>query len=106
VLGVAYKRDIKDVRESPALDIIKLLQNAGAKVTYNDPHVPSLRMDNSEMKSVRLTKKLVQSSDCLAILADHSLYDYESIVQNAQLVMDTRNATKNVKENREKIVKL
>ncbi len=106
VLGVAYKRDIKDVRESPALDIIKLLQNAGAKVTYNDPHVRSLRMDSSEMKSVRLTKKLVQSSDCLAILADHSLYDYESIVRNAQLVMDTRNATKNVKENRGKIVKL
>ncbi len=106
VLGVAYKRDIKDVRESPALDVIKLLQNAGVEVKYNDPHVPSIRMDNSVMKSVELTRKLVQSSDCVAVLTDHSAYDYGFIVRNAQLVMDTRNATKNVKKNREKIVKL
>ncbi len=106
VLGVAYKRDIKDVRESPALDVIKLLQNAGAEVKYNDPHVLSIRMDNSEMKSVKLSPKLVQNSDCVAIITDHSAYDYEFIVRNAQLVMDTRNATKNVKENRGKIVKL
>lgn len=106
VLGVAYKRDIKDVRESPALDVIKLLQNAGAEVKYNDPHVPSIRMDNSVMKSVELTRKLVQNSDCVAVLTDHSAYDYDFVVRNAHLVMDTRNATKNVKNNREKIVKL
>jgi len=106
VLGVAYKKDIKDVRESPALDVIKLLQNAGAQVKYNDPHVPSIRMDNSLLKSVKLTRKLIQSSDCVAVLTDHSSYDYNFIVRNAQLVMDTRNATKNVKHNREKIVKL
>ncbi len=106
VLGVAYKKDIKDVRESPALDVIKLLQNAGAKVEYNDPYVPSIRMDDSEMKSVKLTRRLLQDSDCVAILSDHSAYDYDLIVRNAPLVMDTRNATKNVKKNREKIVKL
>ncbi|MCK4223919.1 MAG: nucleotide sugar dehydrogenase [candidate division Zixibacteria bacterium] len=106
VLGVAYKRDIKDVRESPALDVIKLLQNAGAPVKYNDPHVPSIRMDNSVMKSVKLTEKLLQSSDCVAVLTNHSAYDYDFVVQNAQLVMDTRNATKDVEKNREKIVKL
>lgn len=106
LLGVAYKRDIKDVRESPALDVIKLLQNAGAEVKYNDPFVPSIRMDNSVMKSVKLTKLLLQNSDCVAVLTDHSDYDYGFIVRNAQLVMDTRNATKGVKENREKIVKL
>ncbi len=106
ILGVAYKRDIKDVRESPALDVIKLLQNAGVKVIYNDPHVPSVRMDNTLLRSQRLTQKLLQSSDCVAILTDHSAYDYDFIVQNAKLVMDTRNATKNVKKNRKKIVKL
>ncbi|MGB2769858.1 MAG: UDP binding domain-containing protein, partial [Candidatus Zixiibacteriota bacterium] len=106
VLGVAYKRDIKDLRESPALDVMELLQIAGAEVEYSDPHVPSIGMDDSEMKSVRLTKKTLQGSDCVAILTDHSAYDYDFIVRNAQLVMDTRNATKNVQKNREKIVKL
>ena len=106
VLGVTYKRDIRDVRESPALDVIKLLQNAGAEVKYTDPHVPSIRMDDSVMKSVKLTKELLQSSDCVAIVTDHTAFDYDSVVQNARLIMDTRNATKNVKQNRDKIVKL
>jgi UDP-N-acetyl-D-glucosamine dehydrogenase len=106
ILGVAYKRDIRDVRESPALDVIKLLQNAGAEVKYTDPHVPSIRMDDSVMKSVKLTKELLQASDCVAIITDHGTFDYDMVVQNAPLVMDTRNATKNVKKNREKIVKL
>ena len=106
ILGVAYKRDIKDLRESPALDVIKLLQNAGAEVSYNDPHVPFIRMNDSDWKPVKLTKEILQSSDCAAILADHSAYDYDFIVRNAKMVMDTRNATKHVKKNREKIVKL
>ncbi len=106
ILGVAYKRDVKDLRESPALDVIKLLQNAGAEVVYNDPHVPSIRMNDSDWKPVKLTKEILQSSDCVAILADHSAYDYDFIVRNARLVMDTRNATKHIKKNREKIVKL
>lgn len=105
-MGVAYKGNIRDVRESPALDVIKLLQNAGAEVKFTDPHVPSIRMDDSVMKSVKLTKELIQSSDCVAVVTDHSAFDYDFVVQNAQLVMDTRNATKNVKKNREKIVKL
>lgn len=106
VLGVAYKRDIKDVRESPALDVIKLLENGGAEVTYNDPQVPSVRMDDSVMKSVELTEALLKSVDCVVVLTDHTAYDYEWIVQNSQLIMDTRNATKNVKPNKKKIVKL
>lgn len=106
ILGVAYKRDIKDLRESPALDVIRLLQDLGAEVSYNDPHVPLIRMDNSDMKPVKLTKGILQSSDCVTILADHSAYDYDFVVRNASLVMDTRNATKNVKKNREKIEKL
>jgi len=106
VLGVAYKRDIKDVRESPALDVVKLLENGGAKVSYNDPHVPSIRMDKSVMKSIGLTQDLLKSADCVVILTDHTAYDYDWIVNNSQLIMDTRNATKNVKQNQKRIVKL
>jgi UDP-N-acetyl-D-glucosamine dehydrogenase len=106
ILGVAYKKDIKDLRESPALDVIKLLQNAGARVTYNDPHVPFIRMDEFDWKPVKLTQKALQNSDCVVILADHSAYNYDNIVRNAKLVVDTRNATKKVKKNRERIVKL
>jgi UDP-N-acetyl-D-glucosamine dehydrogenase len=106
VLGVAYKRDIKDVRESPALDVIKLLQNAGALVNYNDPLVSSIRMDDSVMKSVKLDEALLQGADCVVIVTDHTAYDYDWIVKNSQLIMDTRNATKDVKGDRKKIVKL
>jgi UDP-N-acetyl-D-glucosamine dehydrogenase len=106
VLGVAYKKDIKDVRESPALDVIKLLQNAGAKVKYNDPHVPSILMNCDTMKSVSLSSSLLKRTDCVVILTDHSSYDYNWIVKNSKLVFDTRNACKQVKRNRGKIVKL
>jgi UDP-N-acetyl-D-glucosamine dehydrogenase len=106
VLGVAYKKDIKDLRESPALDVIRLLQDAGAEVKYNDPFVPCIHMEGWDWKPVKLNKGLLQSSDCVVILADHSTYDYGFIVRNAKLIMDTRNATKNVKGNRDKIVKL
>ncbi len=106
ILGVSYKRDIKDLRESPALDVIRLLQSAGAKVEYNDPFVPCIHMDGWDWKPVKLTKRLLESSDCVVILADHSVYNYGFIVRNAKLIMDTRNATKNVKSGRDKIVKL
>jgi len=106
VLGVAYKRDIKDVRESPALDVIKLLQNAGARVKYNDPHVPSILMNCDKMKSVRLSSSQLKKTDCVVIVTDHSDYDYDWIVKNSRLVFDTRNACKQVKSNRRKIVKL
>ena len=106
VLGVAYKKDIKDVRESPALDVIKLLQNAGAKVKYNDPHVPSILMNCDTMRSVRLSSSLLKRTDCVVIVTDHSAYDYDWIVKNSKLVFDTRNACKQVKSNRGKIVKL
>jgi UDP-N-acetyl-D-glucosamine dehydrogenase len=106
VLGVAYKKDIKDVRESPALDVIKLFQNAGAKVKYNDPHVPSILMNCDTMKSVSLSSSLLKKTDCVVIVTDHSSYDYDWIVKNSKLVFDTRNACKQVKSNRGKIVKL
>ena len=106
VIGVAYKKDIRDVRESPALDVIKLLQNAGAKVKYNDPHVPSILMNCDTMRSVRLASPLLKKTDCVVIVTDHSAYDYDWIVRNSNLVFDTRNACKQVKSNRGKIVKL
>jgi UDP-N-acetyl-D-glucosamine dehydrogenase len=106
ILGVAYKRNIRDVRESPALDVIKLLQNAGAKVKYNDPHVPSILMDSYAMKSTKLTSALLKKTDCVVIVTDHSAFNYDWIVRNSNLVFDTRNATKLVKNNRGRIIKL
>jgi UDP-N-acetyl-D-glucosamine dehydrogenase len=106
ILGVAYKRDISDVRESPALDVIKLLQERGAQVRYNDPHVAKLSLDKCELFSAALTSKEVKAADCVVILADHSDYDYQWIVDHAHSVVDTRNATKGVSGNKKKIIKL
>jgi UDP-N-acetyl-D-glucosamine dehydrogenase len=97
VLGVAYKKDIDDLRESPSLTIIELLQKAGAQVKYNDPYFPSIgrgRKYNLNMKSVSLED--VSKYDCVVIVADHSDYDYPGIVRDAQLVVDTRNATRGI----------
>lgn len=106
ILGVAYKRDVDDVRESPAIDIIKLLLEKKADVIYNDPYVPQLSIDSNIMKSVTLTAKVLQKIDCTAIITDHTCYDYNWKVQSSKLILDTRNATKNVKGGKEKILKL
>lgn len=106
LLGIAYKRDIKDVRESPALDVLKLLENAGAKVVYNDPFVPEIRWNDGKLKSVKLTPALLKNADLTVILTDHNRYDYQMIVDNAQLIFDTRNATKKIKTKRNKIILL
>jgi UDP-N-acetyl-D-glucosamine dehydrogenase len=92
VLGVAYKRDIDDIRESPALDIIRLLEGQGARVTYSDPHVPRFREDGQEFRSVKLTPETVAEADCVMIVTDHTAVDYRMIKQRAKLVVDTRNA--------------
>ena len=106
LLGIAYKRDIKDVRESPALDVLKLLENAGAKVVFNDPFVPEIRWNDGKLKSHKLTPALLKGSHMVVILTDHTSYDYKMIVDNAPVVFDTRNATKNIKAKRNKIVLL
>ena len=92
VLGVAYKRDIDDIRESPALDIIRLLKGQGARVTYSDPHVPRFREDGQEFRSIELTPEVVAAADCVMIVTDHTAVDYRMIKQRAKLVVDTRNA--------------
>lgn len=103
VLGVAYKGDIKDVRESPALDVIKLLRDRGAKVVYNDPHVAQIRWEESYLKSVKLTDSLLKQADLVLVITNHKDYDYQWIVNNAKFVFDTRNATKAVTRNRNRI---
>jgi len=98
VLGVAYKKDIDDLRESPALTIIELLQRDGAKVSYHDPYFPVIgkgRKYNLQMQRVELNN--LSEYDCAVIVTDHSDYDYEKIVRESQLVIDTRNATRSIK---------
>jgi UDP-N-acetyl-D-glucosamine dehydrogenase len=92
VLGVAYKRDIDDIRESPALDIIRLLEGQGARVAYSDPHVPAFSEDGHEFRSVPLSPETVAAADCIFIVTDHSAVDYRMIKRHAKLVVDTRNA--------------
>jgi len=97
VLGVAYKKDIDDLRESPALTIIELLQNDGAQVSYNDPYFPSIgkgRHYDLQMKCTPVED--VGKYDCVLIVTDHSDYDYQWIAQHASLVVDTRNAMKSI----------
>ncbi len=103
VLGVAYKKDIKDVRESPALDVIQLLEKRGARVKYNDPHVPQIAWNASRHRSQKLSTAVLAKADATIILTNHSSYDYQWIVDNAKVVFDTRNATKGIGRNRSKV---
>jgi len=106
VLGVAYKRDLNDYRESPAIEVIRLLRADGAEVVYHDPYVPSFRDGDLAMESQPLTAELLSSQDLVIITTDHTNIDYEWVVAHAKHVFDTRNATKNVQENRNKITLL
>ena len=104
VLGVAYKKDIDDIRESPALDIIKILKEKGAEVIFNDPNVPFIKTDELKMSSVVIDEELLKKMDCVVITTDHSGYNWEWITENANLIVDTRNATRGI--NKEKIIRL
>jgi UDP-N-acetyl-D-glucosamine dehydrogenase len=107
ILGIAFKRDVDDIRHSPALKVMELLHNDGARnIAYNDPFVPAVEIDGKKFTSVEIDKKLLQGADCVLITTDHSSYDYDFIVKNARRVIDARNATKNVKAGRNKIVLL
>jgi len=92
VLGAAYKPDIDDVRESPALDVIGLLEQKGAKVSYHDPYIPRLRHEGWEMFSVTDLESAIRDTDCLVIVTNHTSYDYSAILKDARLIVDTRNA--------------
>ncbi|MBN1219492.1 MAG: nucleotide sugar dehydrogenase [Anaerolineae bacterium] len=106
ILGVAYKADIGDLRESPALDLIHLLQAKGAKVSYHDPYVPQLDQDDIVMTGATLDQSVLEQADCVVITTAHSSYDWEWVVKNSQLVVDTRNATQGVIGSSGRVVKL
>lgn len=107
ILGVAYKKDVGDTRESPALEVIRLILDKKAKFLYHDPYVEILSLDKQKTyRSELLTAALVQNADCVVILTDHSAINYKWLVEHAQLVVDTRNATHTVKHGREKIVRI
>ena len=108
ILGVAYKKDIDDDRESPSYTIMRLLSERGALIHYNDPHIPRLKAGRKNrflLESLPLTEETLAEMDAVVILTDHSTYDYGWIVRHARMVIDTRNATRDVTEGRERIVK-
>ncbi len=106
LLGVAYKKDVNDFRESPAMRIMGLLERDGAEVSYNDPHIPELSEGTVSHKSVALDEAALKNADCVIIVTDHSAYDFSWIVEHAPVVVDTRNATAKLSEHRDKIVLL
>ena len=106
MLGVAYKPNVSDMRETPAIDIIKLLETKGAMIRYHDPHVPELAMDDRTLKNVELTDAELAAADLVVIVTDHEAVDYDRVVAKAGRIYDTRNATRNVTEGMEKVRKL
>jgi UDP-N-acetyl-D-glucosamine dehydrogenase len=103
ILGVAYKRDIDDVRESPALDIIALLTRRGAIVSYSDSYVPKIRIDGGELRAEDLYPS-TETADCCVIITDHKSVDYDLVLERSKLLVDTRNALKGRKS--EKLIRL
>ncbi|PWH15400.1 MAG: UDP-N-acetyl-D-glucosamine dehydrogenase [Ardenticatenia bacterium] len=106
VLGVAYKRNVGDVRESPALEIINLLVERGADISYHDPYVPRLQYDGGTLDSVALDSQVLSNADCVVIVTDHSGIDWQLVVSYSRLVVDTRNALKGIPPGKAQVVKL
>jgi UDP-N-acetyl-D-glucosamine dehydrogenase len=103
--GVAYKKDVQDLRESPAFEIIEILNEHGSTVSYYDPYFPYFKVDGIDLKCVKFDKKILRSFDCVVVVADHSNVDYQFMAKNSKLIIDTRNALKDVK-NRTNIVRI
>jgi UDP-N-acetyl-D-glucosamine dehydrogenase len=106
VIGTAYKPNVDDIREAPSLDIIGLLRQKGAEVNYHDPYIPTISHDDWSLESVSDVEVSARSADCVVIVTDHSLYDYERIVNEASLIVDTRNALRDVKQGNSQVVRL
>lgn len=106
VLGVSFKRDVDDTRNSPALKVIELIKGKVGQISYNDPYVPRVTIHGHTYESVQLSETILSQADCVVITADHSRYDYAWIAAHAQLIVDTRNAMKNIKGHELKMVKL
>ena len=109
ILGMAYKKDVDDPRESPGFELMDLLLKKGAAVTYNDPHIPALpkmrHWPHLRMNSTPLTADFLAAQDCVLVATEHTAYDWLMVAKHSRLVVDTRNALKNVKDGREKIVR-
>jgi UDP-N-acetyl-D-glucosamine dehydrogenase len=106
ILGVAYKRDVGDLRESPALDVIRLLARKGAAVSFHDPHVRECEVEGKLYTNVELSDEALTAADIVVILTDHSALDYARVARRARRIFDTRNATAAVENDREKITRL
>jgi len=106
VLGVAYKPDIDDLRESPAIDVIRLLQAKGALVSYHDPYIPRVQEDEWQIESVTDLMLAVEEADCVVIITNHKVYDYAAILNSAKLIIDTRNALGKLGVKSPKVIKL
>jgi UDP-N-acetyl-D-glucosamine dehydrogenase len=106
VLGVAYKRDINDVRESPALDVMHLLEERGAAVSFHDPFVPSIREEGEIRDGIDLTADIVASMDAVVVVTDHHDVDYQLVMDNAQLIVDSRNVTRGFIQTKARVVSL
>jgi len=106
VIGAAYKPDVDDIRESPSLDIIGLLRQKGAKVSYHDPYIPRISHDDYSLESVPDLVESVQKTDCAVIVTNHSIYDYQTILERAPLIIDTRNALGKAGKNDPRVVRL
>jgi UDP-N-acetyl-D-glucosamine dehydrogenase len=104
IVGVAYKKDVDDLRESPALEIMNILRSKGAKITYTDPYIAEINYHELNAKSKPLSKELLSKMDCTVIVTDHSNFDYNLLVSNSKLIVDTRNALKGI--NKKHIVRL
>ena len=104
--GAAYKPDVDDLRESPALDIIALLEQKGALVDYHDPYIPQISQDSWQKSSVSDYLQAARQSDCVVIVTDHNSYDFPAILEAAQMIIDTRNALSMVGADRSKIIRL
>jgi UDP-N-acetyl-D-glucosamine dehydrogenase len=106
VVGAAYKPDVNDIRESPSLDIIGLLRQKGAVVNYHDPYIPRITHDDWSLESVSDVIESARTTDCVVIVTDHTIYDYQSILEQAPLIVDTRNALGDAGRNNPKVVRL
>ncbi|MBE9474007.1 MAG: nucleotide sugar dehydrogenase [Chloroflexi bacterium] len=106
VVGAAYKPDVNDIRESPSLDIIGLLRQKGAEVNYHDPYIPRITHDDWSLESVSDVIESARTADCVVIVTDHTIYDYQGILEQAPLIVDTRNALGDAGRNNPKVVRL
>ena len=106
MLGVAYKPDIDDLRESPALDVIIYLQQKSAQVSYHDPYIKYIDHEGIKLQSIKDLQEGIVEADCVAIITNHSNYDYNAILKSAKLIVDTRNALGDAGKDHPKVVRL